>query len=129
MTKTSADVITEALAWCGSLNTASLPSGDRVTFGKSLLQGLVDELVSVQGATIAWTIETIPDGLFLPMSRLLAHDLAARFGGEVMETRARAISRVRAVLFPNDLPLRGDADEDGTVDEAEEAANKRAAYY
>lgn len=129
MTKTSLDIVTEALQWAGPLDATETPTAGQHARGKVILQGLVDELTSVQGATIAWTIETVPDGLFLPMSRLLAHDLAPRYGGERLEARANAIGRVRAVLFPNDLPLRGDYDEDGTVTDAEQAASDRAAFY
>lgn len=129
MTKTALDITTEGLRWSGALDTVEAATADMAVAGRSVLQGLIDEFTSTHGATITWDVNTVPDGLFLPLSRLVAHDLAHRFNGEVMETRARAIGRVRAYLFPNDLPLRGDYDGDGTVDEDEAAASKRASFY
>jgi hypothetical protein len=94
------------------------------------MQGIMDELVTVHGATIAWDVDTVPDGLFLPMAHAVAVEVNVDYPVRPpFDTRSRALMRLRAALFPDDRAARADLDDDGTVTADEAAADARGAFY
>lgn len=103
------------------------------SFGSETLAGLLAELTASQGLTYDWDTgadnDAIPDSLFLPLSYLLAVDIAAHYEIAPRDSRAAMIGRLRVQEFPDDREDSRDLDEDGTVDEAEAAAAQRAAFY
>lgn len=128
MTKTSLDIATRALRVISVCAVDETPTAADKTLAVNALQGIMDELVDSHGATIAWTIETVPDALFLPLSDLVAADVASVYQMPG-PSRSRALIRVRASLLPDDRDTRADLDDSGTVSTDEAAADLRAQYY
>lgn len=128
MPKTSRDICARALRSIGVLALGEDMVASDFEDAQRVLQGCLDELTGVQGATIAWTIETVPDAAFLPMSNMLAATVAPTYTKQG-PNRTRAIGQLRAILFPNDIEDRRDMDDDGLISEAEELAGKRAEFY
>lgn len=128
MAKTRADVIAMALRRLAIVSADTAVSADQGGFVGDTLDALFLELRSVHGLPTTWVLEATPDEGFLPLSYLLATEVAQHF--EVpSEPRSRAMGRLRAYMHPSDLPLRGDTDEDGAISEAEENASNRAQFY
>lgn len=129
MTKTSTDVISEALRRIRVLGVGDTAAGDDATTAKDALDALFAELNAVPHSMgFTWTVETVPDALYRPLAWLLAVDLADTYQ-EAAEPRSRALLRLRAYAFPDDREDRRDLDDDGTVTAAEIEASARAAYY
>jgi hypothetical protein len=128
MTKTSQDVCTHALRLIGVCGVGDDPSADDKAIALDAMQGGLDELADQHGITVAWTVETVPDELFLPFATFVAAEIAPvyRFQGP---NRAKAIGRMRASLLPDDREDRRDTDDNGTITDEEIAADQRAAYY
>lgn len=129
MPKTSLDVITRAHRAAGVLATNESAENEMRAYGLESLTAIFDELQSGHGTAFAWTLETVPDGVFGALADALAATIAPHYGVAPTVSYARAIGRVRAFAFPNDVVDRRDVDESGTISEAEEAAGKRAAFY
>jgi len=129
MTKTSTDVVSEALRRIRVLGVGDTPAGDDATTGKDALDALFAELNAEPHAMgFTWTVETVPDAIFRPLAWLLAVDLAQTYQ-EQAEPRSRAMMRLRAYAFPDDRDDRRDLDDDGTVTTAEIAASERGAFF
>lgn len=132
MAKTADQVCTRALRKLGVTGIPLEPDSYDMAEAKRAFQGILDELRGVHGGLTTWTATDTPDQVFLPLADLVANEIAPAYGPQKMAMappRSRALGRVRAYLHPNDIADERDADEDGTISEAEEAAGKRAAYY
>lgn len=129
MPKTRADVIQMALRRLAVVASDTPSSADDAAFTGDTLDALFQEIQNTQGITITWALDATPDNTFLPLSYLLATEIAPHFSVSAPESRARAMGRLRAALIPDDRDDRRDLDDDGIITEAEIAADLRAQYY
>lgn len=129
MTKTAIEVIALAGQRLGVVRLSETPPGDMVLFAMPLLQSIVDVLNDTHAAEITWTIDAVPDELFVSMADALAACMAPALGVNAPVPKSRAMMLLRASLHPDDRPLRGDYDDDGTVSEGEAEALAQARYY
>jgi hypothetical protein len=129
MPKTKLDCVNMALRRLGVLSAETVPSADQFAFCGDVLDGLFAEINETQGFGWTWTTETVPDTHFLALSYLLAVDVAAHFEIPPRESRAAMVARLRALSFPNDLPIRADLDDDATVSSTEADIDLEAQYY
>jgi len=128
MTKTADEVIAQAHRYIQVLSVDEDPSTDQVAFGTTTLEGLLGEAETRHGVTLGWTSATVPDGVFLSLSRLLASEIAGHYG-VAGEPLSRAWGRFRAAVNADDRADWRDLDEDGTVEDAEADAALRSEYY
>jgi len=128
VTKTSLDVSTRALRVIGVCSLSDDPTAEDKAYAVTAMQGVLDELSDQHGLTIAWTIETVPDDIFLALADMVASEIASTYGFPA-PSRSRALTRIRAALLPDDRTDRRDTDSDGTVTTAEAEAGQRAAFY
>jgi hypothetical protein len=128
MTKTAIEVVAQAHRYINVLSVDDAPSADMVTFGEAVLNGLLDEAATAHGLTFTWTSATVPDGAWLPLSRLLASEIAGHYE-RPFEPSSRAWTRFRAAVQADDRGDWRDLDEDGIVQDDEADAAARAAYY
>lgn len=129
MSKTRLDVISEALRRLQVLASDTDPAADDSSYTGNTLDALFAEIQNTQGITIAWTLDATPDNAFLPLSYLLAVEVAPHFTVQPPETRATAMGRLRAALITDDRADRRDLDDDGTVTEGEIEADQKAQFY
>lgn len=128
MAKNALEVIAMAHRRLGLLSADEQVSADQSAFAGDVLEGMFAEIKEVQGMQFAWGINEVPLAAFLPLSYLLAAEIAPHY--EVAsEPRHRAMARLRAYAFPNDLPDSRDLDDDGVVTDEEADAAERALYY
>ncbi len=127
MPKTSLEVISRAHRRIRILAHDEPLTAEQKVLGDELLQTLYAELQTV--ATFPWTIDAVDDDCYLPLSFLLAVELAPEYNRPTPETRSRAWLRLMAVLRPDDREDRRDVDDDGVISDAEEDAGRRAAFY
>lgn len=128
MTKTRLDVITMAHRRIEVLATDEEPTADQEAFAGDVLGGLFAEVNEVQGMAFTWGLEETPDAAFLPLSYLLAVEIAPHYG-RPSESRAKAMGRLRAYAHPDDRADSRDTDEDGEISDAESQAGLEAAYF
>jgi hypothetical protein len=129
MPKTKNDIINAALRRIAVVASDEVSTADQRSYSSDTLDGLFAELTGVEGMTFDWGLSAVPDEMFLPLSYLLAVEVAPHFLVNAPDTRSRAMHRVRAVAFPNDADDRRDVDDDGAVTEAEALDGQRAAYF
>lgn len=101
MSKTKAEVIARAHRVLGLLAADENPTADDSAFAEAALDGLYDELQDVHCLHLTFDTADVPDGVFLPLSDLLAAEIADHYSvpGPV---RSRALTRVRAFAAPDD---------------------------
>ena len=128
MTKTSLDITARALQLLGVVSVEERAVAEDEKYARDALVDLFAEVKATQGFTWTWTIEQTPDGYFLPMSKLLASEIAPHWS-KTGPSRSAAIGILRAMSFPDDREDRADIDSDGTVSTDETAADKRGAFY
>ena len=128
MTKTSNEVCTRALRDLGVVAIAESPEAEELADAKLILQGVLDDFEAVNGRTIASTIDTIPDSLYLSVAMAVAAMAAASYSiaGPSYKT---ALWRIRTTLLADDREDRADTNSDGTVSAEEANADLRAQYY
>ncbi len=129
MPKTRLDVIQKALRHLSVIASDTNASADDEAYTGDSLDTLFEEIQNTQGITITWTLDETPNNAFLPLSRLLAVEVADHFTVPAPTSYANAMGRLRAALIPDDREDRRDLDEDGTVSDAEIEADKRAQFY
>jgi len=128
MPKNAVDVVAMAHRRIRILSVDEAPSADQTEFGTDILDALFAELKQTDGMAFTWTLDAVPDGAFLPLSFLLATEIAPHYE-RPSERRSQAMGRLRAYAFPDDRADRRDTDDDGAVTDAEITANLRTAFY
>ena len=101
MSKTQADVVARAHRVLGLLAVDEVPTADMNAFAGNALEGAIEELTYVQGLGVSFDETSVPTELFLPLSDLLASEIAQHYGVQG-PSRSRSISRIRANLAPDD---------------------------
>lgn len=128
MTKTSNDVASRALSRMGVLAVGEVPTAEDKEQALIAMQGALDELVSQHGIA-PWSLEAVPDVVFLAFADLTASEMAGVYPGVPAPNRSGAIGRIRAALLPDNREDIRDLDEDGTVDKQEVDAGQRAQFF
>lgn len=128
MTKTAIEVVAQAHRYLAVLSVDEEPSADMVSFGTAVLDGLLDEAATAHGLTFTWTAAAVPDGAWLPLSRLLAAEIAGHYERPA-EPVSRAWTRFRAAVQADDREDPRDLDDDDVVSDDEVKAGDRAAFY
>lgn len=128
MPKTKLEVVAQAHRHLGLLSADETASADQDAYAGSILDALFAEMNLVQNMQFTWTVDETPDAAFLPLSGLLATEIAPHYG-VASEPRSRAIMRLRAYAFTDDRTDSRDYDNDGTVSDEEADAAVRALYY
>lgn len=124
MAKTKTDVVAMAHRSMGILSADETPTADQEAYAGDVLDALLAEIAAIHGVYLSYDL----DETFLPMSYLLAAEIAPHYGVQAMP-RSMAMSRLLAYAVPDNRPDRRDLDENGTVTAAERAAAGRAEYY
>lgn len=123
MPKTSSEIVRRALRECRVLGVDQDMPASYYTDGKEVLDGLYAELSDMPprglGRVLDWTVETVPDGLFLALSETLAHDLGRGFGRPFQQQRREeSMTRLLSLILPDDA-----------ADSASDEDRKRASFY
>lgn len=79
MTKTSSEVVAEALRTLGVLALDEAANADEHARAKLHLEAIFAEIDETEGAAPEWTIETVPDRLFLHLARAVAGSVASAY--------------------------------------------------
>lgn len=79
MTKTSLEVTTEALRMIGVVAEDEAASADQYQRAKGHLDGIFAMLDETYSLAPEWTVETVPDRLYLPLAQLVAGSLATSY--------------------------------------------------
>ena len=79
MAKTSIDVATEALRHIGVCGVEDTPEAGDMARAKAHLTDIFATLSDTQALAPDWTIETVPSGVFLPLSIMLAGSICAGY--------------------------------------------------
>jgi len=125
---TSSDVIAVALRRLKVLAADENTVASDEAYCDGILTALFDELPVSEGIVFPWDLATIPQGALIPLGNLLATEVAQTYN-MASEPRHRAMGRLRGYMIANDIPLRGDLDDDGVVDENEQWISDGAKYY
>lgn len=101
MSKTKLETVARAHRVLGLLAVDEVPTADMIDFAGDTLDGILEELETMQGLSVPFSSSAIPDEMFIPMGDLLAAEIAGHYGvnGPV---RSRAIARIRAALALDD---------------------------
>ena len=129
MAKTRSDCVAMAHRRLGLLSVSRNVTADQIAFGGVVLDAVFEEVKELQGLAFAWTTDTVPDAVFLPLSYLLSVEIAPHYEVAPRDNRAQLIGRLRTYGFPDDRDDRRDLDDDGTITDAEIATDARAVYY
>lgn len=128
MPQTRLKVIEMAHRRLGLLSVDETVTADQDAFAGMTLDALFEELKTVREMAFTWSLGEVPDAAFLPLSYLLATEIAPHYD-VASESRARALARLNAYAFPDDRDYRRDTDDDGTVSADEETAGLKVAYF
>lgn len=124
---TKADILRMAHRHLRVLSADEALTAEQEQYASDILDSLWAEVQEVEGVT--GSIDAPADALVLPLSHLLAVEVAPHYNRQAPWSRSRAIGRLRALTIPNDATDRRDSDGDGIVDDDEAAAGLRTAYY
>lgn len=80
MTKTSLEVTTEALRMLNVTGVESAAASADQQRAKAHLDAIYAELDDVDGAALEWTVETVPEALFLHAARAVAGSICTTYG-------------------------------------------------
>lgn len=80
MAKTSNEVCTEALSMIGVVAEDEPMTAESFARAQAHMTDILTTLNNTKGLAFEWTIETVPDGAFLPFSRAVAGSVASAFG-------------------------------------------------
>ena len=80
MTKTALEVATEALRQIKVVGMSENASPEDYSRTKAHLDDLFETLSTTHELALTWTVETVPNGAFLPLARMLAGSIAGAYG-------------------------------------------------
>lgn len=113
MTKTSLDITTRALRRIKVCPKHREPKAEDHADARDILEVLLEELSTKYGMAQTWTVETVPDIVFISLSRWLAGVIARDYGKTGYERdesvgRSATIASVQADMDFEQLPERMD---------------------
>lgn len=110
MPKTSREVVTEALRKIKVIGVTETAEAEEYARGLAHLEALYAEMDETDGMALEWTIETIPDRLFLHVADMVGGSIASAYNKtEFMGLKARGKAKVREAEFGNEIasPSKG----------------------
>lgn len=125
---TRADVIAHALRRIGVLAEDETMTADQENYCGTALDALFAEFQAVQGATFAWALSATPAAALLPLSGILAAEVAEHYGRQ-FGPRSRYVASLRAYAFSDDRENSKDLDGDLTVTESEAYAAGEGEFF
>lgn len=129
MTRTARDIVDTALKRIRVLGIGENVSDEDYASAREVLDVVFAEISAIEGLSLDWDLETIPDEISRNLAWYLAALLANDFHKTPPETVALAWVRLRACLLPNDVVNRHDADNDGVMSESEIETRSKAVFY
>lgn len=97
MTKTSTEVITEALRLIRVTAEDDSPTADQLAQGLTHMNALYAELDLGDDLALDWTVETVPDALHIHYSMAVAGSVCPSFNkNEYMPWREMGLDKIRA---------------------------------
>lgn len=99
MAKTQQQVLNRALRRIGVLAEDETPSTDTQSAAQEVLDSILAEVRAA--AVVSWTAN-VPDAVFVPLSDLVAADLAPMYPPAVGPSRAMAWMRLMGIIRPTD---------------------------
>jgi hypothetical protein len=93
---TNIDVVTRALRRLGIVAKDDAPGADDEAMGTEVLAGLYAEIAAI--GVLMWPDDDVPSNVFLPISTLLACELAQDYSVPPPVARATALRRVLSVI-------------------------------
>ena len=130
MTKSRTDVLERAFRRLHILSIDEDLTTEMSADAFEMLDALYEELQAEPHAMgFTWTLDEIPDAVYMPLAFLLAVRLAPQYMVPEPEPESRAFARVRGFAFTDDRDDRRDTDDDGVISEAEEQGGLEAQFY
>lgn len=103
--KTRADVINRAFRMIGVKAEDEALTADQFANGGEVLDALFAEIdtraTQIHGTALDFTLATVPDDAFLPLSGALAASVAAEYQVQAPASREASILRLLSVLYPD----------------------------
>lgn len=124
---TKRDLIELAYRRCGVVAEDEPMTADQERIGSTILESAFAALQAE--AAVSWDLGSIEEIAVLPLSMVLAYDLAVHNSVPPRESRGRAVIRYLGVVRPDDREDSRDLDDDGIVSDEEADVGARAAYY
>ena len=91
MAKTSNDVCAEALRLIGVVAEDEAMTADAQARAYAHMVDIFATLNNTEGLAFEWTVETVPDGAFLPFARAIAGSVASSYGASEAAAIAAAM--------------------------------------
>lgn len=99
MTKTSTEVCTEALRIIGVVAVDEAATIADVTRAKAHMDDIFSTLSDTEVLALDWTVETVPDGAFLPFARAIAGSIASSYNRSQRAAEAALMINPRKSLY------------------------------
>ncbi len=129
MANSKKDLIHQALTHAGIIGVGETVAGEDFAVAERTADALFEDLKRENGRPIDWDLENIPDGIFLRFYTLLSADLSPIFSVPPRVGRGIAWARLRGAVNQRPDTGRYDYNSDGTVNEYEQEARRRATFY
>jgi hypothetical protein len=130
MPHTKLDLITRGLRNLGVVGVGDAPQAEDYAEADTVATAMFAQLVADPHLIgVTWTLETIPEGVFLPLAHMLSAELSATYTKPAAMSYSQAYLKFMAAVKPNDLTSSIDTNADGTISTDEQAVSDRAAYY
>lgn len=129
MTKTTHDVVTEALRRISVAAHDSPASSESFSLAKGIYEALYTELPS-EGFTTLTDSNAVPDKAYLAIVQMTAGEIAPSFGRPAPQMSWReGLRRLRRIYMPDDRLDAADIDKDGTITAAEAQDDLEAQFF
>ena len=99
MTKTATETVTEALRMLGVVAIDEAATADDRTRCKDHLDSIYSTLTDTEALALDWTVETVPDGVFLALARAVAGSVASTYGRAQRAQEAAVMIDPRKSLY------------------------------
>ena len=102
MPKTSNEVCTEALRLIGVVAEDEPMTGDQFSRAQSHMTDIFATLNNTKGLAFTWTIETVPDGAFLPFARAIGGSVCTTYSKpEFVGWRKQGMDELKEFAAPD----------------------------
>jgi hypothetical protein len=103
MTKTAQEVTTQALQNINVVGVGDTPSSEDAQKALDHLEAIFDTLDVTEGMALDWTIETVPNRLFLPLADMVSGSIALSYEKpQFTPLYGRGLKGIRRAEFGNE---------------------------
>lgn len=99
MTKTATETCTEALRMIGVVADDEAATAEQIVRAKAHMTDIFAHLDDTEDLAVTWTIETVPDGVFLSFARAIAGSVATSYNRAQRAAEAAAMIDPRKSLY------------------------------